>query len=454
MLAEFRNRLARAIAPKHSATRRFDAASNARRTSGFGTTHRIGSEVASAAPLVRARARYLATNNPHVANGTANWVASLVGSGITPTSPDPEQIRFFNRWAQVCDFDARTDFWGLQAAIARALVVDGEAFLRLVYVDDALRLQLLPAEQVDESKTCELSNGGFVVNGVEFDSIGRRVAYWIMPVRPTDQFASFRAPVRVDAAEILHIFCPLGAGQVRGISWLAPIAVPAAELDATVDALAVGIKVSALHAGFVIDANGSGAAFDGTQSGTELDVSLEPGTMRVLPPGLDVRFNTPAAATETAAFLRFSLQALAAGFGLPEHLLSGDLTNANYSSLRAGLLPFRARCEQIQYGCLVPQLLNPLWQRVQVAELLAGNVTEISQVEWLPPRWQQVDPAKDVEATVAEIDAGLVSRKQAVAERGWNVEELDAEIAADRQREQALGLSFVTSPTRSLTNAP
>ena len=43
---------------------------------------------------------------------------------------------------------------------------------------------------------------------------------------------------------------------------------------------------------------------------------------------------------------------------------------------------------------------------------------------------------------VAEIDAGLASRRQKVAERGWSVEELDAEIAADRERESAAGLSF------------
>ncbi|MFD1703361.1 hypothetical protein ACFSCV_10135 [Methylopila henanensis] len=53
-----------------------------------------------------------------------------------------------------------------------------------------------------------------------------------------------------------------------------------------------------------------------------------------------------------------------------------------------------------------------------------------------------MDPQKAIEADVAEINAGLASRRQKVAERGWSVEELDAEIAADREREAALGLSF------------
>jgi capsid protein len=133
---------------------------------------------------------------------------------------------------------------------------------------------------------------------------------------------------------------------------------------------------------------------------------------------------------------------LAAGLGLPEHMLSGDLTQANYSSIRAGLLPFRARVEQVQYNTLVPQLLNPVWRRVMFVESLSTDIGEPASVEWLPPRWAQVDPQKDTEATVAEIEAGLTSRKKAVAERGWNIDELDAEIAADRQREATLGLSF------------
>ena len=46
----------------------------------------------------------------------------------------------------------------------------------------------------------------------------------------------------------------------------------------------------------------------------------------------------------------------------------------------------------------------------------------------------QVDPFKDTQATVAELEAGLTSRRKAVAERGWALEDLDAEIAADTRQ--------------------
>ncbi|PJB31523.1 MAG: hypothetical protein CO109_09530 [Deltaproteobacteria bacterium CG_4_9_14_3_um_filter_65_9] len=53
-----------------------------------------------------------------------------------------------------------------------------------------------------------------------------------------------------------------------------------------------------------------------------------------------------------------------------------------------------------------------------------------------------IDPAKDVAAIRDALEAGLMSRRQAVAERGFNIETLDAEIAADRERETRLQLNF------------
>jgi capsid protein len=61
---------------------------------------------------------------------------------------------------------------------------------------------------------------------------------------------------------------------------------------------------------------------------------------------------------------------------------------------------------------------------------------------WLPPKWDWVDPLKDAKAEIEQIGAGLKSRTQALAERGLDAEQVDAEIAADREREQRLGLSF------------
>ncbi|WP_327622189.1 phage portal protein [Aurantimonas sp. A3-2-R12] len=434
----------RTTRPQH--VRRFDGAAGGRRGWGMGNFGAINPEVAAAGASLRGRARYLAANNPLLSNAVANWTGALVGPGIVPTSQHPDAsarrvlAKLFNTWAEVADADARTTFWGLQADVARGLVVDGEAFVQFLD-SDGVRLRLIPPELVDESMTRELGNGGVIVQGVEFDTDGRRVAYHVLPSRPHDQFATYAPPVRIDASEILHIMRPLAAGQVRGVSWLTPVILPASELDQLTDALLMGVKIAAMHAGFLVDQNGTGEAYDGTGEGGILETGLEPGTLKRLPTGVDVKFSTPQQAQQTTEFVKAQLRQLAAGLGLPTHFVDGDLTGANYSSLRAGLLPFRQRVEQIQYGTFVPQFLAPVWRRVVTYAGLSGELDDFGPewlaVEWLPPKPMQVDPLKDTQATVAEIEAGLTSRRKAVAERGWSIEQLDEEIAAEKEPSNA-----------------
>ena len=61
---------------------------------------------------------------------------------------------------------------------------------------------------------------------------------------------------------------------------------------------------------------------------------------------------------------------------------------------------------------------------------------------WLPTKWDWVDPMKDASAEILQIEAGLKSRTQAISERGYDAEQVDREIAAERKRERALGLDF------------
>lgn len=49
---------------------------------------------------------------------------------------------------------------------------------------------------------------------------------------------------------------------------------------------------------------------------------------------------------------------------------------------------------------------------------------------------------KDASAEIVQIEAGLKSRTQALSERGYDAEQVDREIAAERKRERDLGLDF------------
>lgn len=425
-----------------TAVRMLEGASGKRwpSTPAFGAT---GSEVLAGAAQVRGRARHLRFNDPTAGNAAEILKTALVGYGVTAASLGDDGAREdhdagFTEWAE------RNQFGALLAEVADALVTDGEALLILrADAEGALRLQHVPAEQLDESYSVELSEGRYIAAGIEYDADDTPRAYHFRPARPTDQYQSFRPPVRVDAVDVIHLFRRLGAGQTRGLSWFAPVILPLNELSQLQDALQVNAKIQAMMAGFIIDQNGTGPNPFAPDGADQLNLSLEPGVMRVLPQGWDVKFSQPQQMAQAVDLVAVSLRQIAAGLQIPEFLLSGDMRGVNYSSARTALVQFRAHIEAIQHTLIVPAL-NRIWARWQLLENLRGSNTAdpAAAAEWHFPKPQWVDPESDAKATREMLDMGLISRRMAVAQLGYDVAQVDAEIAADRQREANLGLNY------------
>jgi lambda family phage portal protein len=140
--------------------------------------------------------------------------------------------------------------------------------------------------------------------------------------------------------------------------------------------------------------------------------------------------------------------------GVPYTNVTGDLRQANYSSLREGKLEFRRRIDQLQHNVLIFQLCRPVWKRWLETAVLAGaldipdfatNRAAYLPAKWIPPKWDWVDPLKDRKAEIEAINAGLKSRSDVIESEGYEAEEVDRLIAADRAREEKLGLSFETT---------
>ena len=100
---------------------------------------------------------------------------------------------------------------------------------------------------------------------------------------------------------------------------------------------------------------------------------------------------------------------------------------------------------------LVFQLCRPVWQRWMATAVLAVTLdlpgfardpAPYLAVKWIPPRWEWVDPLKDRKAEREAVDAGFKARSDVIEAEGYDPEEVDARIVADREREKRLGLSF------------
>lgn len=425
---------------------------------------------------LRAKSRDIVRRNAWAAAGIDAFVANAIGTGIKPQSMVDdssvrEQIqRLWWRWVEDADAAGLTDFYGLQALACRAMIEGGEAILRLRWrrQDDglpvALQIQVLEAEHLPTTMNMELQNGNVIRAGIEFDRLGRRVAYHLYRSHPNDgalapmSGAGSIETVRVPADEVIHLFRPLRPGQIRGEPWLARALVKLNDLDQYDDAELVRKKTAAMFAGFITrmspDDNliGEGSADD---SGVAL-AGLEPGTLQILEPGEDIKFSSPAdVGSSYGEFMRQQFRAVAAAMGITYEMLTGDLTQVNYSSIRAGLLEFRRRCESIQHSVIVHQLCRPVWRAWMDQAVLEGALNlpgysarrrEYQNAKWIPQGWQWVDPQKEFNAMKLAIRAGLTSRSEAISAYGYDAEDVDREIAADNARADELGLVFDSDP--------
>jgi lambda family phage portal protein len=455
-------------------SRAFDAAGGGRRWEGAKSVESLNAAILAGVTVAARRAGYYARNNPWVAAAVQALIANAIGTGIKPRSAHPDSTvrnalhQLWARWSDRADANGLTDLYGLQALALRAMVESGESFARLRVADTGgglppLQVELLDREQVPTDLHREISGGVRIRAGIEFDAAGRRIAYHCYRNRPGDALAPMALDtVRVPAPDMPHLFQALAPGQLRGITWLAPVLLRLHELDQYEDAALVKSKVAELFTGFIRDPDGTVAGLNGGGAvNGVLQVGMEPGSLIPLPPGADIQFSDPADPGDYGAYVKNHIRAIASGLGLPYELISGDLEGVTYSSIRAGLVEFRRRIEQLQHTVIVFQFCRPVWERFVRLTVLSGALpardfdrdpTPYLACDWLPPKWDWVDPAKDARAEIEQIRAGLKSRSQSIAERGYDIEEVDAAIAADRAREARLGLSFDTTVAADQTN--
>lgn len=259
--------------------------------------------------------------------------------------------------------------------------------------------------------------------------------------------------MRVPAAEVLHIRRPLEAGQLRGLPYVTPALVRIHQMDQYMDAQVERQKTAALFVGFVRQNAPEDAVLGETDQGDGSALApLQPALFQRLLPGEDVTFSTPpgVGGDFDPFWYRVCLE-LAAAMGLPYSTVTGDLRQTSYGSQRAGLIQFRRRMEQLQHSVFVFQFCRPVYQRWLADAVLAGALALPGfaaeprrwwPVKWIPPRWEWIDPLKDRQAEKLAVDAGFKARSDVVEAEGYDVEEVDARIKADRAREEALGLSF------------
>ena len=467
-----RRRQARMAIDIHA--RAYDAAKRDHRTASW---HAAGSsanaEIATAEEVVRNRSRDLVRNNGYALQIIETIADHVVGTGIVsaPVGLKGRNLKrakdLWTGFVDECDWDGDQDLNGLCWAAEKGQRESGSAIIRFrrqtfdgSTTRTPLKLQLLEPDFIDTMKMGTTAGGGWIDRGIEYDSEGRRVAFWLLPAHPGD-VASWRAfsmtSDRVPANELVYLFDKLRPGQDRGMPVLAPAIMTLNNLRGYFEAELVRKRIAACMVGFITTTDENvqiGSEGGKTPNGAPTQ-KMEPGLLQRLRPGEDITFNTVPGDSGVDAMATQYLRESAAAAGVMFEQATGDFSKINYSSFRAGGHGFRRRTERRQWA-FIHKASNPIAARFAEASMAAGLLpAAIGGWRHTPPGFISVDPNKDAQADLLNLRLGKVSPSELVEERGWDYVEHLERLRADLDAaDKALnGAMFDGDPRKVLNQA-
>ena len=444
-------------------------------------------------PVLRSRSRDMARNAPLAGGAINTLVLNAVGTGLAlqPT-PDRNVLGWedeaarawaqsvaheFGLWAesQNCDVTRTNTFYEAQGLALRSKLESGDLFVLLPMVPHTggiydTRFQLVEADRVadpngfPDAQTISardgtaLENGNRVIGGVEVDSAGAPVAYWVLPQHPgsvdwsrlneniAQRVIAFGA--KTGRRNVLHLFDRVRPDQTRGVPYLAPVIETLKQLDRYTEAEVAKAVIQAAFTVFVTSDTGETGI-----PGEQYALPPAPGALTLgngkilgLQPGQDVTF--PAATSPNSAFDPFVtslLRQVGVALEIPFEVLIKHFTSS-YSAARASLLE-AWKFYRNRRNFLAIRFCQPIFEAWMDEAVVLGRVKAPGyfsdpllrraylSADWIGDAPGAIDPLKEAQAAKLRCDEGFSSLTIETMEltgRNWN------DVHPQRVREHAL----------------
>lgn len=489
-LTNLRAKLARFIAPKVQQVRNAYASSIFSRLTQdwiFAASKSADQELRYELRILRNRARELDRNSPFGARYSQLLAENVVGPGGFTLQPKNklkdgtalhgganQSIKdAWKDWSRPdnCDVTGKLSLTEQLALAVSGWGTDGELLVRMLrgprFGPYGFQLQILDVDYLDETLNQQpLGENPLIRQGVEMDEYGKPVAYWLWTRHPQEP-AVDRERIRVPASDVIHAFIPKRAGQSRGVPHAAAMMQTIKMLDGYIEAELVAARIASATMGAIEDIteDGSAPAINPTAGvdnsgpngdylgvrpgGSEIPAEAEPGAMLDLR-GKGAKLSLWDPQHPTSAFPDFTRMMshfIAIGFGISYGTLTGDLSQANYGSLRVGMLDERDHWERYQQF-IITHVLDRIYREWLKMALLNGRISGLSDfdvnrwstVHWQPRGFDWIDPVKDAEGDFLEVAAGTNSLTRVCAKRGRDLDEILQERADEIAKFKAAGV--------------
>lgn len=464
------------------AQRGYDAAKpKARWGRWFGGRGGANAEIAVAHDPVKGLVRDLVRNDPHASRAPEVITALVIGTGIVGRSAtgddalDKKVDALFKKWSEEADVDGDLNIDGLIALAFSSMVEGGDALLRRRWrrpsdgLTVPIQIQVMEGDFLDQSVNGLVGDGLTYKLGIGFDGIDRRRAYRIFRGHPGESFGGLSVGLesaKVDAADIIHLFRKRRPGQLRGISWFASVVGLLRDKGDFQEASLVKKKTESLFGVAITSPDSSDGApalsgqtnADTKRAEDPLAEELSPGMLMRLKPGEDAKAFAPSAvAGDLDAFMLHTLMSVATGLGLTYDQLTGDMRQANFSSLKAADRVQRRHIEQLQWLLVIPKVCNRIWAWFIEAAVASGKLQPRDDgyaVEWTAPGHESIDRKGDLEADLLEVFAHRMTWKQFIERNGYSFRSQLAEQKTALTALEDAGLPLPSMPGAAATTPP
>lgn len=347
-------------------------------------------------------------------------------------------------------------FRELLQVLVKSVAVDGEAFVQVLKGRGkyGLQLRLIPAILIDEAyNEAPINGNGGVVMGVELDGSGAPTAYYYKKpnlVASVYSGIATGARERIPADQIFHIYLKEYSIQTRGMTWLSSVIKPLKMLDGFEESAVVNARAAACKMGF-IEKTGDAPQYTASENETDGSRYLDfaPGLIEELEigqkfTGYDPKY--PDAAYKD--FVNAILKKIASGLSISYSTLTGDLTEVNYSSIRAGIVEERNMWRNRQ-AWLTENFLEKIysiWLKMGITSgiinLPIQKLEKFDAPTFVGRTFDWVDPLKDVEADIKAMQYGLKTYTELLAERGKDTEEQLTIISKENELKAKYGVEL------------
>jgi lambda family phage portal protein len=360
----------------------------------------------------------------------------------------------------MCEATGRMSFAEVQRLLIETVARDGEALvIRRRDADNpyGYEIKVIEIDRLPVYKNELLKDGNQIVMGVELNSDGKAVAYWLNLGKLEHSYSSQQINLtRVPAGDIIHLYRPSRPEQNRGLPWMHPVMTGLKMLAGYEEAAITAARVGAAKMGFFTSPDGTADALADDKVDGEFMLDAEPGAFSVLPDGYRFeQWNPDYPHQGYKDFVQARLRSIASGLGIAYHTLANDLADVNFSSARAGTIEERDNWMVLQ-NWFADSFLRPVfidWLESALRKgaislaggspIPFGKIDKWSEHTWQGRRWQWVDPMKDIQAARLAIKTGISSPQMVAAQNGVDVEDALAQIAAFEARVQESGVTMV-----------